>query len=70
MHQVVQVDQVLRDEIDPHRPVSEYEVEKLMYEFARLFAKILWLRREERSGAAPSERSQLPNTDWSTSIGR
>ena len=44
----------------PHRPVSEYEP---MYEFARLFAEMIWLRREERSGDAPSERSQLPNTD-------
>jgi len=50
--------------------VSEYEVERLMYEFARLFAEMIWLRREERSGDASNERSQLPNTDWSTSIGK
>ncbi len=70
VHQVVQVDQVLRDEIDPHRLVSEYGLEKLMYWLAGLFAEMNWLRREERSGGAPSEWSQSPNTDWSTSIGK
>ena len=50
--------------------MSEYQVEKLMYEIARLFAEKIWLRREERSGDAPSEQTQLLKTECGTSIGK
>ena len=53
----------------PHRPVSEYDVLKCMNELARLLVDTMCERRLDMSGDEPSERSQLPKIDWSTSMG-
>ena len=37
---------------------------------ARLLEEMIWDRREERSDEDPKERSQFPNIDCMTSIGK